>query len=631
MSVSSVAPPRAATPADSRPTRPSRPPARRTWNVRRVFAVALLRGRRRWWLGVGALGLLLHEVAEALVPILVGAVIDRAVVAQDPWALAALLGALAVVFVVLSMSWRFGALAITRLAAHGEHDLRLDGVARVLAPAGMARRRPAGEVDAILGADAERVAGTAWSVGHLIAAVAALVVTAVAMLRASLPIGIAVLAVTPLLLAVLHRISRPVQTRSQHEQAAAAHAATLATDSLAGLRVLAGLGARTAAADRYTVASQSALGAAVAAARARVTFTSVGSVLTGLVLAGVAIACAWSAWAGTMSIGQMVAVIGLAQYVQRPMSTVGWVLVDLAMRRGSAVRVADLLDTPPLLDAADDGASLDHNASLDHSAGVNHDATSPDAAAPARWALTIDPTDATAATDNPAYPTTAAAGSPGDVANPAPLPRLRVAPGEVVGVAGDAARTQALVDALGGRTPTPPGVRVHGRDLRALGPDGLRVHVFAPPREPMLFTTTVERNLLAGAEPPVDADVLRATAADEVLEHLTDGLGTVLLGAGSQMSGGQRQRLALARAWAAPQPLLVLHEPTTAIDAVTEARIAGALGVRTARTLLLVTCSAELLAACDRVVVVGAAADDDAEGSHDDLLATHPTYREVVS
>ncbi|MGW2117321.1 ABC transporter ATP-binding protein, partial [Streptomyces zhihengii] len=92
----------------------------------------------------------------------------------------------------------------------------------------------------------------------------------------------------------------------------------------------------------------------------------------------------------------------------------------------------------------------------------------------------------------------------------------------------------------------------------------------------------------------------------------------------------QRQRVALARALAADPPVLVLHDPTTAVDAVTEARIASRLReLRRGRTTLLVTTSPALLAVTDRVVVLDGGTVT-AEGGHRDLVAADAGYRAAV-
>jgi putative ABC transport system ATP-binding protein len=108
------------------------------------------------------------------------------------------------------------------------------------------------------------------------------------------------------------------------------------------------------------------------------------------------------------------------------------------------------------------------------------------------------------------------------------------------------------------------------------------------------------------------------------------GLGARIGADGTTLSGGQRQRVALARALAADSPVLVLHEPTTAVDAATEAAIADGIRVlRDGRTTILVTTSPALLAACDEVAVVAGGAVV-ARGPHDELAAD-PSYRDLVT
>ncbi|MDQ3990253.1 MAG: ATP-binding cassette domain-containing protein, partial [Actinomycetota bacterium] len=99
---------------------------------------------------------------------------------------------------------------------------------------------------------------------------------------------------------------------------------------------------------------------------------------------------------------------------------------------------------------------------------------------------------------------------------------------------------------------------------------------------------------------------------------------------GRSLSGGQRQRVALARALATDAPVLVLHDPTTAVDTVTEARIAAGLrDLRRGRTTIVLTTSPALLAVTDRVVVL-AGSRITAEGSHADLLNSDAGYRGMV-
>ena len=115
-----------------------------------------------------------------------------------------------------------------------------------------------------------------------------------------------------------------------------------------------------------------------------------------------------------------------------------------------------------------------------------------------------------------------------------------------------------------------------------------------------MFSTSFREN----HEPdgPLDDRAIDASGTGEVLGHLAEGLDTPRVGRGQHLSGGQRQRLVLGRALHRPEPVLVLHDPTTAVDTVTEARIAAALRGFPERALVLVTSSPTLLAVCDEVV-----------------------------
>jgi ABC-type multidrug transport system fused ATPase/permease subunit len=130
--------------------------------------------------------------------------------------------------------------------------------------------------------------------------------------------------------------------------------------------------------------------------------------------------------------------------------------------------------------------------------------------------------------------------------------------------------------------------------------------------------------------PDVD-DALHTAAAADVLEALPDGLDSIVAEKGRSFSGGQRQRLVLARALAADPEVLLLVEPTSAVDAHTEARIADRLvRARAGRTTVVTTSSPLMLARADVVVFLDHGRVV-AEGSHGELLAHCPPYRAVVT
>ncbi|SCG05704.1 ABC transporter [Streptomyces sp. Ncost-T6T-2b] len=182
-----------------------------------------------------------------------------------------------------------------------------------------------------------------------------------------------------------------------------------------------------------------------------------------------------------------------------------------------------------------------------------------------------------------------------------PVATIRVDPGELVGVRADdrtAARiARALLDPWAGG-----GVeaRLDGLPARELTAEAYRSRVTVAPHRATLFSGTIRDNLTAGAAAPGLIDgAVRAAACDDFAADLDVPVGED----GNRLSGGQRQRIALARALASDAPVLVLHDPTTAVDPVTEHAIAERLpGVRAGRSTLLIASSPVLLGRCDRVV-----------------------------
>ncbi|MFY0512195.1 ABC transporter ATP-binding protein [Streptomyces anulatus] len=551
--------------------------------IRRAVA-----GQRRD-VAVGSLLGACHQIGEALVPVLIGLVVDRAVVRPDGGALAIWLVVLAVVYTLLSFGFRFGARAGERAAEQAAHQLRLDVVRRVLAPHGGAEAgRPPGALVNVATEDARRVGAVNMALTLGIAAVVGVVAGAVLLLRASLPLGLLVLIGAPVLMALGHFLARPLQHRSEAEQEQAAHASGVAADLVAGVRVLKGLRAERAAVDRYRATSQASREANVRAARAAALQTGLMLTLTGSFIALVALVGGHLVLGGSIGLGALVSAVGLALFLPGPIGMLAWVGAELAKGRASAARIADVLAAP----------------------GETTGGTA-EPAAPALGELRLN-----------------GLGHAGlDALD------LTVRPGEHLGiVVTDPADAQALLHCLARRCdPDRGSVELDGVPVTELAPDALRSVLLVAEHDAQLFDGTLLENVTAAA--PAGADpspAMDAAAVDEVASALSGGTGGRIGERGSSLSGGQRQRVALARALAADRSVLVVHDPTTAVDAATEARIAaGIRRARTGRTTVLVTSSPALLAATDRVVLVDGGTIT-AEAPHEDLVRDHPVYRTAV-
>ncbi|WP_338900017.1 ABC transporter ATP-binding protein [Streptomyces sp. TG1A-60] len=534
-----------------------------------------------------------HQTGEALVPVLIGLAIERGVVGGDVPGLLLWLAVLAAVYVGLSVSFRFSARAGERASVTAAHHLRTRLVGRVLAPEGGAEEgRLPGELTNIATEDAKRVGAVAMALIVAFAATAGLVVSAVALLRVSLGLGLLVLLGTPLLLWLGHLLSKPLERRSETEQERAARASGVAADLVAGLRVLKGIGAETAAVARYRLVSRDSLSATLRAARAEAWQNGVVTILTGAFIALVALVGGRLAARGDIGLGELVSSVGLALFLIGPLTEFAWVNAELAQGRASAARIAEVLDAP--------GAVAPGPSAVDIRArGVEGRLTLRDLSHGTLRGVDVD-----------------------------------IAPGETVGVATtDPADAAALLRCLGrGADPDYGAVELDGTALTALGLDGLRATVLVAEHDADLFEGTLLENVTAavGAVPATVTVAMAASGTDEVADTLPDGVDTPVTARGRSLSGGQRQRVALARALAADAPVLVLHEPATAVDAVTETRIAaGIRDVRSGRTTLLVTNSPALLAVADRVVLLRAGRVT-ATGDHERLVHECADYRTAV-
>jgi ATP-binding cassette subfamily B protein len=184
-----------------------------------------------------------------------------------------------------------------------------------------------------------------------------------------------------------------------------------------------------------------------------------------------------------------------------------------------------------------------------------------------------------------------------------------------------------LFDATGGA------VRVDGVDVREMDPDALWARIGLVPQKPYLFTGTVASNLRYGKPDATDDELwhaLEVAQAADFVRELDDQLEAHIAQGGTNVSGGQRQRLAIARALVKRPSVYVFDDSFSALDVTTDARLRAALAPETEQAAVLVVAQrVSTITGADEILVL-----EDGEivgrGTHDELLASSETYQEIV-
>ncbi|RCK70411.1 ABC transporter ATP-binding protein [Desertihabitans brevis] len=551
--------------------------------------------RHRRPLALGYLLATTHQVCEALVPVAAGYVIGIAVATSSVPAILLGVGAILLLFAVLASAAAYGYYLIGKAAVTEAHLQRVAVVRRILGDPTVGRDRQAGELLSITSSDTQGATQLMETVGGLLASTVGLTVAAVVLLRIDLVLGLGVLVMLTVLVGGVRLLSPYLERRLSARQQAVGLSAAVASDLLTGLRSLRGFGGVAEAVRRYRTASRLSLDATVRATTSNAVVGTTSRLATGALVVLTAAVAAGYAVEGRISLAELVTVIGMATFLLDPIGHITRSVQELAVSWASGRRVAELLTLAPSETAAHDER--------------------PDG-----------PLRLTAVVDDGLGPLS-----------------LTLAPGELLGVVTtDVATADTLSELLAGsRAPAAGTVRLGDAAVADLEPAAVRSRLLVEPHAVHLLGGSLAAALDTGdgADRQVELPAALDAAALRV-EDLTGhadaagpgpALGDIaLLDHGANLSGGQRQRVALARALLADRDLLVLRDPTSAVDAVTEDAIAAGLRrVRAGRrSTAVLTTSPLLLSRCDRVLFIDA---DGASttGSHADLLAVD-AYRSVV-
>ena len=551
---------------------PGIPDTRSAWR----FLGWLIRGQLRTVLAGACYGIV-WMLAQAVAPLVIGRALDDGIASRD----------------LTQLGWWVAALAVLGLVQAGAGILRHrvavlnwltasyrcnQLVARTVGNLGssLTRQVATGEVVSMVTSDTPQIGNALDISARLSGAFVSFIAVAVLLLHTSVLLGLVVLLGVPVLMTAVSPLLRPMHRRQATQRAERGRLASLGTDTIAGLRVLRGMGGERAFFDRYAVQSQVVRRAGVQTGRVVSLVDAQQVLLPGIFVVLLTWLGARLAVRGDISIGDLVAFYGWAAFLVLPLRTFTEAADKITRAHVGVTRLLRLLRARPLLDW-----------------GVRD-----------VWPAGGEIVDAQTG--------------------------LRVPRGELmVVVCTDADAGSRLADRLGRFTDA--AVTVGGMALGELTEDTVRGHVLVVDAESTLFGGRL-RDELDPDSARSDAEVQGALAvadAAEIVDDLPERLDTVIGERGRSLSGGQRQRVVLARALLADPDVLVLVEPTSAVDAHTEARVADALrAARRGRTTVVISASPLLLHATEHAALVV----DDAVVAVGDRpeITRHPAFRAAV-
>ncbi|MFD3499665.1 ABC transporter transmembrane domain-containing protein [Streptomyces sp. NPDC058676] len=549
-----------------------------------------------WWLFRNQLGGqlkslawgLLHFVSVSALPFCVGLAI-QAVVDHSGRRLALAGGLLALCCAGQAIgdtflhrtavtNWITAAARVQQLLAHKAAQLG----------SALTRRVAAGEVVAVSTGDVEKIGWfvEAWS--RFTAAAVTVVLVCVGLVVYEPALGVVVAVGLPVLaLSVLPLLPRATR-RADFQREKSGRATELASDTVAGLRVLRGIGGEELFLDRYRRASQEVRHAAVRSARMWALISAIQVLLPGLLMVAVVWYGVRLAREGRIGVGELVTVYSSVMVLTYPLRHFEEIAMAYSFSRPSATRAARVLSLERATDTVGSRAA---------------EVPSGDLYDPATGLL-------------------------------APSGRFTAV------VCGDPDAAGSLAERLGGH-PSEEGASVllGGVPLDELPLDSARTAVLVQDKDPVLLSGSLRELLDVPASGDVGAaQALAAAQCGDVLTALVQGslgaedpMDARITERGRSLSGGQRQRLALARSLLTDPEVLVLDEPTSAVDSHTEARIAESVReLRAGRTTVMFTSSPLLLDRADRVVLVHEG-EVVAVGVHRELVHQDPRYRAVVT
>ena len=564
--------------------------------------------RRHWLaLGGGGVGAVLITAAELAAPFPLKWVLDEVIhnrtgtftFDRDQFRLLFILAQLVIgIALVGALGAYVGEVWLKRAGERIAHDLRVRTYAHLQRLSlGFHDKRHKGDLVTRLTEDANAV-GDLFSdaIGSMAQAVLLLGGIATISIMLDPWLAIVLLVVTPILGIVTGYFRTRVRLAARAQRAHEGQIASLASESLSAIRVVKSLGGEVYENDRVAVSSEERRRHGVLVAGLEARFSATVEVIGAITMTVVLVVGAFRVSAGAVTAGSLVVFVRYSSRLYRPLKDIARYSTKATRAMARAERIADVLSADDML----------------------RDRPGAYAGPRAKGGLAFEHV-------NFAYD--GGRGGLNDVS-------LTIPAGQRVAIIGPSGAGKSTLGALVARfyDPADGWVLLDGRDLRHCSLDWLRDQVGMLLQDTVLFTGTVAENIAYGrvASRESVAAAARAAGADAFILSLPNGYDEPLGPQGVGLSGGQRQRLGIARLILRDPPLLVLDEPTTGLDSISEAHVIDGLqDLMSGRTTLLVTHSIALARKCDRIIVIrdGHIVQD---GSADQLDDQPGLFRELA-